>query len=77
MQERGLHVDHPTIYRWVQHSAPELEKRCRPFLKGINDSWRVDETSVKVKGVWMYLSRVGDSQGKTLEFFLSPILVDH
>ena len=49
MLERGLHVDHTTIYRWVQHYAPEIEKRCRPHLKATNDSWRVDETYVKVK----------------------------
>jgi IS6 family transposase len=71
MQERGPSVDHTTIYRWVQHYAPELEKRCRPFLKATSDSWRVDETYVKVKGVWMYLYRAVDSQGNTLEFHLS------
>jgi len=38
MLERGLHVDHTTIYRWVQHYAPELDKRCRPHLKACNDS---------------------------------------
>jgi transposase-like protein len=47
MRERGLQVDHTTIYRWVQRYAPELEKRCRPHLKATNDSWRVDETYVK------------------------------
>src|SRR5947209_20215548 len=46
MQERGLQVDHTTIYRWVQHYAPELEKRCRPHLKATNASWRVDESYV-------------------------------
>jgi transposase-like protein len=71
MLERGLHVDHTTIYRWVQHYAPELEKRCRPHLKATNDSWRVDETSIKVKKVWMYLYRAVDSQGNTLEFLLN------
>src|SRR5436305_3199170 len=71
MLERGLHVDHTTIYRWVQQYAPELERRCRPHLKGTNDSWRVDETYVKVKKVWMYLYRAVDSQGNTLEFLLS------
>lgn len=71
MLERGLHVDHTTIYRWVQRYAPELEKRCRPHLKGTTDSWRVDETYVKVKGSWMDLYRAVDSQGKTLEFRLS------
>src|SRR5258706_9687287 len=72
MLERGLHVDHTTIYRWVQHYAPELEQRCRSYLKATNDSWRVDETYVKVKKVWMYLYRAVDSQGNTLEFLLSP-----
>ncbi len=72
MRERGLQVDHTTIYRWVQQYAPELERRCRPHLKGTNDSWRVDETYIKVKKVWMYLYRAVDSDGKTLDFFLSP-----
>jgi transposase-like protein len=71
MQERGLQVDHTTIYRWVQRYAPELEKRCRPHLKSTTDSWRVDETYVKIKGVWTYLYRAVDSQGNTLEFHLS------
>jgi transposase, IS6 family len=53
MAERGLTVDHTTIDRWVQHSAPERQKRCRPPLKACNDSWRVDETYIKVKKVWM------------------------
>ncbi len=71
MAERGLSVDHTTIYRWVQRYAPELEKRCRLHLKTTNDSWRVDETYVKVKGIWIYLYRAVDSQGNTLEFLLS------
>jgi len=71
MRERGLHVDHTTIYRWVQRYAPQLEQRCKPHLKATNDSWRVDETYVKVKKVWMYLYRAVDSQGNTLEFRLS------
>jgi transposase, IS6 family len=56
----------------VQHYAPELEKRCRPHLTTTNDSWRVDETYIKVKKVWMYLYRAVDSRGNTLEFLLSP-----
>src|SRR5438128_12286142 len=72
MRERGLHVDHTTISRWVQHDAPELEKRSRPHLKATNDSWRVDETSIKVKKGWMYLYRAEDLQVNTLEFLLSP-----
>ena len=72
MLERGLHVDHTTIYRWVQHYAPELERRCRPHLKATTDSWRVDETYIKVKKHWVYLYRAVDSQGNTLDFVLSP-----
>src|SRR5438128_1283504 len=72
VRERGLQVDHTTIYRWVQHYAPEIDKRSRPHLKACNDSWRVDETYIKVKKVWMYLYRAVDSEGNTLEFFLSP-----
>src|SRR2546425_6142579 len=71
MRERGLHVDHTTIYRWVQRYAPELEKRCRPHLKAFTDSWKVDETYIKVRKTWMYLYRAVDSQGNTLEFLLS------
>jgi transposase-like protein len=71
MAERGLQVDHTTIYRWVQQYAPELEKRCKPHLKQTNDSWRVDETYIKVKGQWLYLYRAVDSAGNTLEFLLS------
>jgi IS6 family transposase len=56
----------------VQRYAPELEKRCRPHLKATTDSWRVDETSIKIKGTWTYLYRAVDSEGTTLEFLLSP-----
>ena len=72
MLERGLHVDHTTIYRWVQRYAPEREKRCRPHLKVTNDSWRVDETYIKVKKQGIYLYRAVDSAGSTLDFFFSP-----
>src|SRR5689334_10878726 len=70
MAERGLSVDHTTIFRSVQHYAPDLEKRCRAKLKTTNDSWRVDETYIKVKGQWMYLYRAVDSDGNTGEFML-------
>jgi transposase-like protein len=72
MFERGLHIDHTTIFRWVQQYAPEMEKRCRPHLKACNDSWKVDETYIKVKKIWTYLYRAVDSEGNTLEFLLSP-----
>jgi transposase, IS6 family len=55
MVERGLGVDHTTVFRWVQRYAPELERRVKRYLKSTNDSWRVDETYIKVKGRWLYL----------------------
>src|SRR6476620_5307907 len=71
MAERGLLVDYSTIYRWVQKYSPELEKRSRSHLKATNDSWRTDETYIKIKKVWTYLYRAVDSEGNTLEFMLS------
>jgi IS6 family transposase len=70
MLERGLSVDHTTIFRWVQRYAPELEKRCRPSLQSTNDSYRVNETYIKVKGEWKYLYRAVDSEGHTIDFLL-------
>lgn len=55
MVERGLSLDHITIYRWVQQYAPEIDMRSRPHLRQTNDSWRVNETYVKVRGTWMDL----------------------
>jgi transposase, IS6 family len=71
MAERGMSVDHTTIFRWVQRYAPEIDRRSRPHLKPTNDSWRVDETYVKVGGQWMYLYRAVDSTGQTLDFLLN------
>jgi IS6 family transposase len=71
MQERGVEVDHSTINRWVLKYTPELDKRIRPYLKQTNGSWRVDETYIKIKGMWKYLYRAVDSEGNTLDFMLS------
>jgi transposase-like protein len=70
MRDRGVSVDHTTVYRWIQRYAPELDKRCRPHLKETTDSYRVDETYIKVKGQWKYLYRAVDSKGQTLDFLL-------
>ncbi|MBD1849129.1 IS6 family transposase [Leptolyngbya sp. FACHB-711] len=71
MQERGVEVDYSTINRWVLKYSPELDKRVRLHLKPTNDSWRVDETYIKIKDMWKYLYRAVDSQGNTLDFMLS------
>ena len=59
MAERGLTVDHVTIWRWVQRSAPVLNQRIRREIRHPNLSWRVDETYIKVAG-------------ETIEFMPSP-----
>jgi len=69
--DRGVEVDHSTIFRWIQAYAAELEKRIRPHLRMSNGSWRVDETYVRVKGRWTYLYRAVDSRGQTIDFLLS------
>jgi transposase, IS6 family len=69
--DRGVEVDHTTIFRWIQAYAEELEKRVRPHLRISNGSWRVDETYVRVKGHWTYLYRAVDSRGQTIDFLLS------
>src|SRR3954471_20719467 len=71
MEERGLFIAHTTIMCLVHQYGPELDKRIRRHLKQTNDSWRVDETYIKVKGQWMYLYRAVDSEGNTIDFYLS------
>ena len=71
LQDRGVSVDHTTIFRWIQAYAPELEKRIRPHLRPSDGSWRVDETYIRVKGRWTYLYRAVDSRGQTIDFLLS------
>ena len=71
LADRGVEVNHTTIFRWIQAYAPELEERIRPRLRPSDGSWRVDETYVKVKGRWMYLYRAVDSRGRTIDFLLS------
>ena len=69
--ERGVEVDASCIWRWVQAYAPELNKRCRPYLKPVNKSYRIDETYIKVKGKDKYLYRALDSTGQTIDFLLT------
>ena len=73
LAERGINVDHSTIYRWVQRYAPELEKRLRWYWRHPSslNTWHFDETYVKVNGQWTYLYRAIDSKGYTIDFYLS------
>ncbi len=71
MRERGLEVDHTTVWRWVMRYAPEINKRMRPHLKMSGTSYRVDETYIKVGKSCKYLYRAVDKEGNTIEFMLS------
>src|SRR5436309_3497934 len=71
MRERGLDVDHSTVFRWVQRYAPEINKRVRQHLKMSGTSYRVDETYIKVGKQCKYLYRAVDKEGQTIEFLLS------
>jgi transposase-like protein len=72
LADRGVQVDHTTLFRWIQAYAPELNKRVRSHLRMTNGSWRVDETYIRVKGQWVYLYRAVDATGQTIDFLLSP-----
>jgi IS6 family transposase len=69
--ERGLPVDRSCIWRWVQVYGPEVDKRCRRYLRPTNRSWRLDETYIKVKGRDRFLYRAVDSAGQTIDFLLT------
>jgi len=71
MLERGGHVDHSTINRWVVKYSPQLEEACHRRKRPVWISWRMDETYIKVKGQWRYLYRAVDKHGPTIDFLLT------
>ena len=71
MQERGVEVDHSTLNRWVVKYVPLLDKQFRVRKRPVGSSWRMDETYVRIKGVWKYLYRAVDKAGATVDFLLT------
>jgi transposase-like protein len=72
LTERGVEVDHVTIYRWVQRFTPLLAETARPCRHAVGDRWFVDETYVKVAGEWRYVYRAVDQFGQVIDVFVSP-----
>ena len=71
MEECGVFVDHSSINRWAIRFLPLLEKAFRKHKRPVGSSWRMDETYIQVKGVWKYLYRAVDKEGKTVDFLLT------
>ncbi len=71
MGERGIHVDHATLNRWVLKYSLGIAETAQVRKQPTARSWRMDETYIKIKGRWMYLYRAVDKHGKTLDFMLS------
>jgi transposase, IS6 family len=67
LAERGVTVDHVTIYRWVQRFTPEFTEAARPCRHAPGDRWFADETHVKVAGQWTYLYRAVDQYGQVID----------
>ncbi|OXE95226.1 putative transposase [Flavobacterium araucananum] len=71
MKMRGIAVDHATIQRWVFKFTPMIESQMKKRKNRVGASWRMDETYIKVKGIWCYLYRAVDKWGNTVDFLLT------
>ncbi len=71
LAERGIEVDHVTVYRWVQTFTPEFIDAARPARHATGDRWFVDETYVRVAGRWTYLYRAVDQHGQVIDVLVS------
>jgi putative transposase len=71
LSTRGVTVDHATIQRWVYKFTPLIEVTFKKRRKTAGNSWRMDETYIKVKGEWVYLYRAVDKEGNTVDFLLT------
>lgn len=71
LAERGIHVDHVTLFRWVQRFTPEVIDAARPSRHQVGNRWFVDETYVKVAGVWRYVYRAVDQHGQVIDVYVS------
>jgi transposase-like protein len=69
--ERGVEVDHVTVFRWVQRFTPLLVEAARFARHAPGDRWFVDETYVKVNGVWCYVYRAVDECGQVIDVLVS------
>ncbi len=72
LAERGVEVDHVTVYRWVVRFTPLLAEAARPCRHAVGGCWRVDETYLKVAGHWRYVYRAIDQFGQVIDVFVSP-----
>ena len=71
LAERGIEVDHVTLFRWVQRFTPEIVEAAHPCRHAVGSRWFVDETYVKVSGVWRYVYRAVDDNGQVIDVYVS------